>query len=177
MKFFQALKNAFEKEDEFNNRLKTGIDTAVTKIVDQVKFNASNLLAARENELISEYEFKLQQQKKEYECILVERDVTCEQYVRMINELQSRIEQCQIAYQKYFHSSLEIKRSSVEITDQMKKTLDENGVLWKGFARIRDNVEFLTNDMEKDDTKLRELLGMGASSKAIAYNINKKKGR
>ena len=174
MKFFSALKNLFEKEEDFNKRLQSGIKTVVDKTLSQVKETANNKLIARENELIDEYEFRLAQQKKEYEAKIIEHEVMNEQYVQMINDLQRRIESCQKAYQIYFHDSLELKRCSVEMTDQVHKTLNENGVLWKGFARIRDNVVSLTDDMMERDNQLREFLGMSSSGKLL-IDRNKEK--
>jgi len=168
------IKNIIQKEEDFQKRLLEGITKAVDIVVNEVKKNEQLKLQSREEELVSEYEFKLAQQKHEYQSELVEKDVINEQYVRMINDLQRRIENCQKAYQTYFHSSLEIKRSSVEMTDQMKKTLDENGNLWKGFARIRDNILNTTDEMIQKDGILRELLGMGSSEKKLLIDKNKK---
>jgi exonuclease VII large subunit len=168
------FKSLFKPRAEFKDLLQKGIEEAVSKVVCEVKRNDLQKLHAREDELTTEYEFKIAQQKQEFEAIIAERDVVNMQYVRMLNELQSQVENCQKAYQMYFHDSLETKRYSIEITDQINKTFNENGNLWKGFARISDNMIRQVEGMQAKDSQIRELLGLGMSGSKLLIDRKKK---
>lgn len=161
------LKNAFEREQDFQTRLKNAIDNAITEIVDKVKENDLKTLHAREEEISIEYEFKIKEHKHEHESEMAEKDAKCMQYVRMINELQEKIENCQRAYQMYCHDALESKRNAIRITDQIDKVFQENGTLWKGFARIQDDIIHQVENMGKKDDEIRSLLGMSKQNKLL----------
>lgn len=156
----KLFKSFLQREEDFEMRLKKATDSAVSEIVQKVKDQDAKVLASREEELFIEYEFKLAEQKHEHESEMAEKDVICMQYVRMINELQERIENCQRAYQLYCNDALESKRNAIRATDQVDKIFQENGTLWKGFANIRDDITNQVDNMSKKDDEIRSLLGM-----------------
>lgn len=178
--FLNKVRKVFSKEEpsqeeiSFIERMRQGIAAATEEVRTTVEDVWKNNLRVKEDELCRKHEFEMKSTVFEFESKLAEKEAENLTYVKLINELQAQIENNQKAYQDYFHKSLQMEKYAAQLADQMEAVFKENGGLFQGFARIRDNIKLQNEELFKEDEKIRHLLGMQDRDNKLLLDKSKK---